>query len=73
MDTKKKIDISLLKQSIVNKGFSIAEAAKRIGTEERSLSRKLEGAEEFRASDIYGLSEMLELSDDEKKTIFFND
>lgn len=66
-DTKK------LKAAMILKGITSGELADRIGISRQSFSYKMNNLREFRAKEISAISQVLELTLNEKEEIFFTD
>ena len=64
-------DIKLLKETIKNSGISMAFIAKKTGITRETLYNRLDGRGEFKASEIYKLSQVLHLTSEERDEIFF--
>lgn len=62
---------NLLRAKIVEKGFNIDTFCKASGFVRSTFDRKLTGQTEFDRNDIQKIIEVLELSDEEIRNIFF--
>ena len=61
----------LLEQKIKDSGLKLTYIADRLGVVWITLRRKLDGESEFKQSEIVVLKDLLHLTDEEVKTIFF--
>lgn len=64
-------DTQRLKEYIRNCGFSVKSLAKRIGISHEALYQKIANERPFKASEIMDISDLLNLSLEEKNDIFF--
>lgn len=64
-------DTQRLKEHIRNCGFSVKSLAKRIGISHEALYQKIANERPFKASEIMDISDLLNLSLEEKNAIFF--
>lgn len=65
-------DVELLREKIDDSGYKIAYLAKNLGLSPQGFYLKLNGANEFKATEIQKLCELLKISDPaEMKCIFF--
>lgn len=64
-------DSFMLKYAIHNKGIKIGKIAEALGLSRAGLYNKINGQSEFFGSEIIKISEMLELSTEERERIFF--
>ena len=55
----------------VNKGLTQEQLAEKMGVSRQSLYLKIKGVRDFKASEMYCISDILRLTDDEKALIFF--
>lgn len=62
---------SLLKDYIKKSGYKITFLAKQLGITEHSLSRKVNGKNEFKASEIETLCGILKIGTKDRMSIFF--
>ena len=60
----------LLKARIVEKGYTQGEIAEKIGISATAFNNKITGKVDFKASEIFKLSEILDI--DNKDAYFFN-
>ncbi|MBR3242579.1 MAG: helix-turn-helix transcriptional regulator [Parasporobacterium sp.] len=67
----KKPDINALQDIMNAKGLSLDDLAEKTGIRPIILNERFQEKSEFRASEIYGIAEALELSDEQKAAIFF--
>ena len=65
------INLSKLKEKIEKKGLKKKVVARELDLTPYGLSKKLEGTTEFKVSEVVKLSNLLDLTDDEKNAIFF--
>lgn len=65
------VNIQALKQEIQNSGMTMVAISKKSGILRETLYNRLDGIGEFTASEIYGLSNALKLSNKQRETIFF--
>lgn len=63
----------MLKGRIIEKGFSIKEFSKQTEIKKTALYRKLSGKTEFNRIEIERIAEVLKLSSDEIRNIFFDE
>ena len=68
-----RLDYNLLSSIIDESKFTKSEIAEQMGLTRQGLYNKLNGAKEFKASEMRKLSRILNLSDSEVNRIFFND
>lgn len=61
----------LLEQKIKDSGLKLTYIADRLGVVWITLRRKLDGESEFKQSEIVVLKDLLQLTDEEVKAIFF--
>lgn len=64
-------DSELLKKKISESGISISHIAKKIGISREGLYKKINNISEFKASEIFAIKEILNLSAEERDDIFF--
>ena len=62
----------LLNDKIDASGLKRNSIAEKLGVSRVSLYNKVRGVTEFTAVEMYTLSDLLNLTDDEKESIFFN-
>ena len=62
---------SLLKDYIKKSGYKIIFLAQQLGISEHSLSRKVNGKNEFKASEIETLCTILKIGQKDRMSIFF--
>lgn len=62
---------SLLKDYIKKSGYKIVFLAQQLGISEHSLSRKVNGRNEFKASEIETLCKLLKIGTKDRMSIFF--
>jgi DNA-binding Xre family transcriptional regulator len=62
---------SLLKECIKNSGYKAGFLAQQLGISGHSMSRKINGKNEFKASEIETLCKFLKISAKERTAIFF--
>lgn len=67
----KKLDIKALLAAIEERDMSVEMLAEKTGISVSVLKRRLKEESEFRASEIYRISDALGLSDERKTEIFF--
>ena len=67
------VDIAELKKSIEDIGITMVALSQKAGIERMTLYNRLNGVGEFTASEIYGLSHALRLTNEERERIFFAD
>lgn len=65
------LNINLLNETIEKSGYKRSYIAEKLNLTTYGLSLKLTGCNEFKASEIYKLSELLKLSLQERDKIFF--
>lgn len=61
----------LLREKMGKSGYKMKFIAEKIGLTYPGLLKKINNASEFRASEIQALCDLLELSDQDRKDIFF--
>lgn len=66
-----KINNSLLKQTIADKGYKLKYIAQQIGISSYGLALKLSGNSEFKVTEINKLIDILSLKPEEIEDIFF--
>lgn len=66
------VKLDVLKTRIRTSGLKTQSVAEKLGISRASLWKKLSGRVEFKASEIAGLSKVLDLSNDERDSIFFS-
>lgn len=64
-------DTNLLEQAIKKKGLKKCYIAERLGISRSSLINLIRNRAEFKASQIQTLSDLLELTEDQRNAIFF--
>lgn len=64
-------DTKLLRFHIAKSGFKLAFLAEQLGISRQSLQKKIDNDTEFKASEVDGLSRLLNLSVAEKEQVFF--
>lgn len=64
-------DTNRLNQAIRASGYRIAFIAGQLGLSYPGLKKKIDGETEFKASEIITLSNILDLTAEERETIFF--
>lgn len=64
-------DSKQLRQVIEDSGYKYSFIASKMGISSYSLQRKIENDNEFKASEIKVLSELLKISDCQRNQIFF--
>lgn len=62
---------ALLREKIDESGYKIRFVAKKIGITYQGFLKKINNESEFKASEIQGLKELLNLTDEERDKIFF--
>ena len=62
---------SLLKEYIMSSGYKIGYLAEQLGITTHSLSRKINGKNEFKASEIDTLCKLLKIGARDRASIFF--
>ena len=62
---------ALLKDRIKESGYKISYLAQQLGISEHSMSRKINGKNEFKASEIEMLCQSLKISTKDRMAIFF--
>lgn len=67
------MNANMLKGRIIEKGFSIKEFSKQTEIKKTALYRKLSGKTEFNRIEIERIAEVLKLSSDEIRNIFFDE
>lgn len=67
------MNYDLLKETINKTGRTLTFVAQELGIERASLYNKLEGKTEFKISEIRKITDLLNLSTDERDSIFFAD
>ena len=65
------INLTKLNARIVESGMSKTFIAKKLGITREGFYKKLNGKSEFKASELYKLIDILHLSEDESRIIFF--
>ncbi len=65
------VDMDLLKRTIEKSGMTVVAVAKKSGILRETLYNRLGGVGEFKASEITGLSNALNLTGAERDAIFF--
>ena len=64
-------NLTLLRDKIDASGLKVSAIAKKSGLKRETLYNKLQGRSEFKASEISSLALILQMSRDERDTIFF--
>lgn len=64
-------DSELLKKKIAESGISMSYIAKKVGISREGLYKKINNISEFKASEIFAIKEILNLSAEERDDIFF--
>lgn len=64
-------DSELLKKKIAESGISMSYIAKKMGISREGLYKKINNISEFKASEIFAIKEILNLSAEERDDIFF--
>lgn len=67
------INTQLLDSKIEQSGFKTGFLVEKLGLSRNGFDKKRKGKTPFRTAEIYVLSDLLRLSDNEKKDIFFAD
>ena len=67
------LNIQLLDEKIQQSGFKIGFLHEKLGLSRNGFDKKRKGKTPFRVAEIYVLSDLLKLSDEEKEEIFFAD
>ena len=67
------VDIEKLKRIIKDSGISVSFIAEKAGMSRGTLYTRFDGYDDFRASEIEGITKALKLSKDERDSIFFAD
>lgn len=67
------MNTEMLKARLEIAGIRLNAVAAKIGITRQGLYNKLSGCTEFKSSEIRALSEMLNLSSDDRELIFFSD
>lgn len=62
---------ALLREKIDESGYKLRFVAKKIGITYQGFLKKINNESEFKASEIQGLKELLNLTDEERDKIFF--
>ena len=62
---------TMLRSKIEESGYKLRFIAKQLGITYQGFLKKINNETEFKASEIQGLKELLNLSDDERDQIFF--
>lgn len=65
-------DSELLKKKISESGLSVSFIAKKLGISREGLYKKINGTTEFKASEIFAITDLLRLDSDSREDIFFN-
>lgn len=65
------VDYELLNDKIRDSGMTMVAIAKKSGILRETLYNKIKGSGEFKASEIFGLSNALKLTTTERDRIFF--
>lgn len=63
--------LNLLKGKIVEKGMNVETLAEKIGIDRSSMYRKLNNFEKITIGEAQKIKDVLELSDEQARTIFF--
>lgn len=66
------VKLDVLKTRIRTSGLKTQSVAEKLGISRASLWKKLSGRVEFKASEIAGLSKVLDLTNEERDYIFFS-
>lgn len=66
------VKLDVLKTRIRTSGLKTQSVAEKLGISRASLWKKLSGRVEFKASEIAGLSKVLDLTNEEREYIFFS-
>lgn len=66
-------DTLLLKKKIKESGFKLGYLAHKMKLSRQSLSKKINNHTKFTTTEMYILSELLSLTNDEMRSIFFKD
>lgn len=66
------VRLDVLKTRIRTSGLKTQSVAEKLGISRASLWKKLSGRVEFKASEIAGLSKVLDLTNEERDYIFFS-
>lgn len=64
-------DVALLRETMRQKGASVAYIARLIGKSEQAIHNKLNGKSEFLISEVKVIREVLQLTDEERDKIFY--
>ncbi|EOS60943.1 hypothetical protein C815_00951 [Firmicutes bacterium M10-2] len=67
----KMVNTQLLKKKIKSSGLKMKYLAKKLGISQYGLSLKIDGVNEFKASEIKIISQELKIGPEEKEIIFF--
>ena len=65
-------DTQKLKRAIETSGYKMMFIARELGITRAALYMKINNASSFKVEEMYKLSKMLDLKEDEKDSIFFN-
>lgn len=65
------VDMNLLDQAIEKSGLRISFIVDKLGVSRQAFDKKRKGMIAFRGSEMYVLSDLLNLSEEESKHIFF--
>lgn len=64
-------DVEKLREKISDSGLTITAISRKTGILRETLYNKVNGASEFKASEIAAISKVLQLSQEERDAIFF--
>lgn len=67
----KQMKLNLLKGKIVERGMNVETLAEKIGIDRSSMYRKLNNFEKITIGEAQKIKDVLELSDEQARTIFF--
>ena len=65
------VNTQLLDERIEQSGLKVGFIVEKIGLSRNGFDKKRKGKTPFRTAEIYVLSDLLKLSDDDKTTIFY--
>ena len=64
-------DSKMLQSTISSSGYKLSFVAKKLGITYQALFNKINNNSEFKATEIFALSELLKLNAEQQKNIFF--
>lgn len=67
------VNTQLLEERIASSGLKLGYIVENVGISRQGFYKKCKGITPFRASEIYVVSDLLKLSNDEKQKIFYSE